>query len=105
MKLEKIAAAVIKSETNSFLIQKKRLRPDVKVVVVGASARGRSSAGVHLQELVAPIVETLVAVGGLLAVGSGVVLQPIDEQIPVLFQQQKLTQHHESLKKRRKIKS
>ena len=45
---------------------------------------------VVLQELVAPVAEALVTVTGLLAVGAGVVLQPVDEQILVLLQDQKL---------------
>ena len=45
---------------------------------------------VVLQELVTPVAEALVTVTGLLAVGAGVVLQPVDEQVLVLLQDQKL---------------
>ena len=43
-----------------------------------------------LQELVAPVREALVAVGGLLVVGARIVLQPVDEQVLVFLQHEKL---------------
>ena len=53
---------------------------------------------VVLQELVTPVAEALVTVTGLLAVGAGVVLQPVDEQVLVLLQDQKLKWRKKILK-------
>ena len=52
----------------------------------------------HLEELVAPVAQTLVAVGGLLVVGASVVLQPVHEQVAVLLQHEELAKHNISLK-------
>ena len=52
----------------------------------------------HLEELVAPVAQTLVAVGGLLVVGASVVLQPVHEQVAVLLQHEELAQHNVRLK-------
>ena len=40
----------------------------------------------RLEELVAPVAEALVAVGGLLIVGPGHVLEPVQEEVAVLLQ-------------------
>ena len=53
---------------------------------------------VVLQELVTPVAEALVTVTGLLAVGAGVVLQPVDEQVLVLLQDQKLKWRKKNIK-------
>ena len=53
-----------------------------------------------LEELVAPVAQTLVAVGGLLVVGASVVLQPVHEQVAVLLQHEELAKHNISLKKK-----
>lgn len=50
------------------------------------------------QELVAPVVEALVTVRRLLAVGGAYVLHPLDKQALVFLQHQKLPQHHTGLK-------
>ncbi len=45
---------------------------------------------VVLQELVTPVTEALVTIACLLAVGAGVVLQPVNEQVLILLQNEKL---------------
>lgn len=47
----------------------------------------------HLQELLAPVVQTLVAIGGLFRIGVAGVLHPIFEKVGVFFQDQVLAQH------------
>ena len=51
-----------------------------------------------LQELVAPLVQAVVAVGGLLVVGTGEVLDPVDEEVLVLLQDKELAKDHVRLK-------
>jgi len=55
-----------------------------------------SVVAIVLQEFVAPVAEALVAVTGLLAVGAGVVLEPVDEQILVFLQNQKLERRNQT---------
>ena len=52
-----------------------------------------------LEELVTPVTEALVAVGGLLVVGSGEVLYPFNEQVLVLFEEEELTEDNVGLVK------
>ncbi len=59
----------------------------------------------ELEEFVAPIAEALVAVAGLFAVGACVVLEPIDEQILVFLQHQKLKTRKEGLDNSRSFTS
>lgn len=58
-----------------------------------------------LQELFAPIVQTLIAIGRLFRVGCAGVLHPFAEQLRVFFQDQVLTENGVGLEGgRRKIK-
>ena len=47
----------------------------------------------RLQELVAPVVQALVAIRGLLGVGAGHLFEPVDEQVLVLLEDEKLAEH------------
>lgn len=50
-------------------------------------------AGSNLQEFLAPIIQTLIAVGCLLRICTDRVLQPFLKEFRVLFENQKLTQN------------
>ena len=59
----------------------------------------------NLKKFVAPIGEALVAICRLFGIGTGIVFQPIDEEVAVFLQDQELSEDDISLKIRNKMSS